>query len=113
MGFSWVQQDLGWSAVQPTRDAFDWCAADRIVAQVEAKGLQLLFTLGQPPDWAAAPDTGGLPPAAAFGQFCGTVAERYGGRVRAYQVWNTPNDTLSWAGAEPNPARYVALLKAC
>jgi hypothetical protein len=41
------------------------------------------------------------------------MAERYQGKIRAYQVWNEPNLAREWGNQLPDPARYVELLKVC
>ncbi|MEM6530369.1 MAG: hypothetical protein AAF653_18865, partial [Chloroflexota bacterium] len=48
-----------------------------------------------------------------FGEYCGALAERYRGRIAAYQVWNEPNLSREWGGTEPNAAAYVELLAVC
>ena len=45
--------------------------------------------------------------------FCAAVAERYHGRVSAYQIWNEPNLSREWGDQQPTPAGYVELLAAC
>jgi hypothetical protein len=39
------------------------------------------------------------------------LASRYVGRIRAYEIWNEPNQSPEWGGRPPNPAEYTALLK--
>jgi hypothetical protein len=117
MGFTWVKQGIGWRDVELARGEYDWCRADRIVAQANAKALNLLVRLDHTPEWAARPGDQGAQtrPAdfADFAGFCETVSARYAGRVRAYQVWNEPNLDREWGMASPDPAEYVELLKAC
>jgi hypothetical protein len=48
-----------------------------------------------------------------FGELCGAMAQRYPGRIGAYEIWNEPNLAREWGNQIPNPADYVALLKAC
>lgn len=115
-GFTWVKQTLHWIDVELYKGGFDWRYSDRIVRQAEEKGLHLLFRLnGMPiPGWVQLPDDPAIPvPVEDFADFCGAVAARYRGRVRAYQVWNEPNLTREWAGRPPNPEGYVRLLSAC
>ena len=116
-GFGWVKQTVGWRALEGImRGRFDWWFTDHIVDQAEAQGLQILFRLdGLPlPDWVDPPDDPALPVLPEdFGHFCGTLAERYRGRVRAYQVWNEPNLAREWGGRTPDAAGYVELLRAC
>jgi hypothetical protein len=39
-----------------------------------------------------------------FGEFCGAMAERYRGRIGAYEVWNEPNLAREWGNEPPDPA---------
>ncbi|MCA9974940.1 MAG: hypothetical protein KC413_04295, partial [Anaerolineales bacterium] len=74
-----------------------------IVQMVEQSGLQMVVRLDQNPLWAVASlpsDRIGenQPPAnyQDFGDYCYAVAERYHGRIAAYQVWNEPNLSREW-----------------
>ena len=48
-----------------------------------------------------------------FFDFCGVIADRYKGRVHAWQVWNEPNLSREWGDIAPDPAAYVELLAGC
>lgn len=116
-GFTWVKQNLSWIDVEGGyRGGFDWRYSDRIVRQVQMRGLHLLFRLnGVPlPGWVEPPADPSLPVRPEeFARFCGALARRYRGQVRAYQVWNEPNLAREWGGQPPSPAGYVQLLRAC
>ena len=119
-GFTWVKQRLAWQDVEGAGPgAYEWAAADRIVAEAEQAEVNLVFRVDHPPAWAA-PDpnagaTGPTPPVdvAAFGDFCHTLADRFRGRVAGYQVWNEPNLAREWGGQTPDPLGYTQLLRAC
>jgi len=49
------------------------------------------------PAWAGE-DANSPPPAAAFSKFAGTLARRYRGRIRYYELWNEPDLSRYWAG---------------
>ncbi|NLF02292.1 MAG: hypothetical protein GX601_15075, partial [Anaerolineales bacterium] len=117
-GFGWVKQQVGWRDVEGmAKSYFDWYFTDRIVADAEAAGLDILFRLDSEPVWTV-PERGTTssngPPdnPQDFGDFCHAMAERYQGRVRAYQVWNEPNLAREWGGWPPDPDGYVELLRA-
>lgn len=116
-GFNWVKQKVAWRDLEGISEGhFDWPKSDRIVERAEAHGLDVLFRLdGLPlPDWVESPADPSFPVHPEdFAHFCGAMAERYRGRVRAYQVWNEPNLSREWGGEPPNPAGYVRLLRAC
>ena len=118
-GFGWVKQNVGWRDVEgPAKGHFDWYQTDRIVGEAERLGLRVLLRLDREPVWTVPPEgtfSDNGPPADAqdFGDFCHALATRYRGRVHAYQVWNEPNLAREWGGRTPDPAGYVALLRAC
>jgi hypothetical protein len=119
-GFTWVKQHVGWRDVEGFAKGshLNWSLTDRIVEDAEQIGLNVLFRLDLEPVWAIAArddNTGNGPPENPqdFGDFCHLLADRYRGRVHAYQVWNEPNLAREWGGHPPNPAEYVELLKAC
>jgi hypothetical protein len=118
-GFSWVKQNVGWRDVEGAeKGAFNWYFTDRIVADAEERGLKILFRLDSEPAWAALAkgvlSSNGPPENPQdFGDFCHALAERYTGRVGAYQVWNEPNLAREWGGYPPDPAGYVELLRTC
>ena len=121
MGFGWVKQAFSWRDIEaPEKGAFNWYRPDRIVEQTNDAGLKLLVRIDRQPLWSvrSLPDErirDNQPPENLqdFGDFCFVLAERYRGRVAAYQVWNEPNLDREWGDLPPNPVEYTALLKTC
>jgi hypothetical protein len=118
-GFGWVKENVGWRDVEgAAKGAFNWYFTDRILADAEERDLKVLFRLDSEPAWAALEkgvrsDNGPPEDAQDFGDFCHALADRYTGRVDAYQVWNEPNLAREWGGYAPDSAAYVDLLRAC
>lgn len=120
MGFGWVKQIFAWRDIeQIEKGHYDWYRPDLIVDAVQGRNLKLLVRLDHQPFWAQE-DGGAVPLASAppknyqdFSDFCHVVAERYKGRIAAYQVWNEPNLSREWGEKPSNPAEYVQLLAAC
>jgi hypothetical protein len=118
-GFTWVKQHVGWRDVEgAAKGLYDWYYTDRIVADVEELGMNLLFRLDSEPAWAVhsrGTHSHNGPPENPqdFGDFCHVLADRYRGRVAAYQVWNEPNLAREWGAHSPDPVEYVELLRAC
>ncbi len=112
-GFSWVKQNFGWRDIEGAKGQFDWTITDRIMDQIDEFGLNVLVRLDHQPAWAGGgfPLTGPPDNLQDFADFCRAVAERYRGRVDAYQIWNEPNLAREWGGQTPDPARYVEMLK--
>lgn len=118
LSFSHVKQIFAWRDLEAQPGRWDWTQADRILDEIERRGLRLVIRLGQTPDWARAPNhrlANDAPPEdiEAWRAYCAAVAERYAGRVAAYQIWNEPNLSREWGGERPDPAEYVRLLAAC
>ena len=118
-GFTWIKQAVAWRDIEGAAPGhYDWYFTDRIVADAGERGLSVLFRLDREPVWAVPPegtfsDNGPPENPQDFGNFCHAIADRYRGRVRAYQVWNEPNLAREWGGRAPDPAGYVELLRAC
>lgn len=113
-GFAWVKQRLSWVDVEGAGPGhYAWNIPDRIVGEAEQIGVKLLFRVDHAPDWALTPEGAQPFDVVAFGEFCAALAERYAGRVAAYQVWNEPNLAREWVGRTPDTAGYVAALRAC
>ncbi len=120
MAFSHVKQTFAWKDIEPIQDEWHFDAPDRILDEVERRGLKLVARLSDTPGWAlpesADPTTFiDSPPANLndFANYCFTVASRYRGRIAAYQIWNEPNLAREWGGRTPNAGEFVQLLRAC
>lgn len=97
-----------WSNIQPRRGVYDWSILDRLVTAANHAGLPVLFTMGGTPDWASpggprtAYDDGSRtsPPddLADWTAFVSAVADRYRGRIDAYELWVLGNDTRFFSG---------------
>lgn len=91
-----------WFQLQPERDRWDWGRLDSFVQQAEQRGIRVLLPLGMPPTWASARPTEKSPynvpgasaePAdlAFWTEYVQTVARRYKGRIRHFEIWNEVN----------------------
>lgn len=109
---------LRWNWLSPTsRRAYDGKRAARVDRYLELAhrlGLRVVLTTLNTPCWAAQQPTlvcGPTPPRdpADYGHFVSFVAERWGNRLDAIEVWNEPNGNLQWNGT---PGQYVQLVRA-
>lgn len=115
-GSHWIRFDVGWCSLEeggPGQIA-DWYLdrLDAVVEAAEERGLSMLVTLTCSPAWArsdgrmkALPDD-----PARYGRIAGYLADRYAGRIAAWEIWNEP-DCLDLGCANGDPAKYVPLLK--
>ncbi len=114
-GFRWVKQEFPWREIEPVnKGEFDWSRTDRIMDQIDAHNLKVIVRLGVQPQWAGGgfPEVGPPTNMQDFADFVRAVAERYKGRIDAYQIWNEPNLAREWGNRPPNAAEYTAMLKA-
>ncbi len=114
-GFRWVKQEIAWREVEGhAKGAWQWETPDRIMDQIEAHNLKVIVRLGSQPGWASSamlPDVSPPDNLQDFYDYVFAVADRYQGRVAAYQIWNEPNLAREWGERPPNPAEYVEILK--
>ncbi|MBC7813066.1 MAG: cellulase family glycosylhydrolase [Burkholderiales bacterium] len=120
MGFSHVKQIFAWEDLEPIQGEWHFERGDWIVDAVAERGLKLIARLSDTPDWAyddeEVPNSVHDTPAGHlddWANYCGAVAERYRGRIAAYQLWNEPNLAREWGGHPPNAQAFVDLLRVC
>lgn len=92
---------VAWPSLQPEPGRWRFEALDRLVHMAERAGVQVLLPLGLSPSWASARPTEASsyrPGNAAepgnmdhWRHYVRTVAQRYRGRIRQYEIWNEIN----------------------
>jgi polysaccharide biosynthesis protein PslG len=102
LGMQWVKVVVNWRDLEPTRGNIDFAALDSTVAALNASGVRILFTVTGSPAWARSFLLESGPPddLQLYGQFIGAVAQRYAGRVQAYEIWSEPNRRYEWSCSE-------------
>ncbi len=111
-GFDWIKVNFGWRDIEGAgKGHLDWTVPDRIVEQAQQYGLKMVVRVDHQPVWTSTANNG--PPAdyEDYGALLKALAERYRGRIHAYEIWNEPNLACEWGDRPPNAAEYVALLK--
>ena len=114
-GAKWIRLGLYWSVIQHRgRSSYAWAPFDRIVAAARTRGLNVLGVLIYTPEWARPAGTGPSSPPAdpnEYARFAAAAAKHFRSRgVRAYEIWNEPNNSSFWAPG-PDPAGYTRLLR--
>jgi hypothetical protein len=131
-----VRLPIYWRRVEPTsKGVRTWLGADAQVAAAARAGATLEVVLAGAPGWALSDiargargrlDTVPIRSTAAFAEFAGAMASRYGAAgtfwvenptiprrpVATWQVWNEPNLSHFAGGAYRDPGRYASLFKA-
>ncbi len=113
-GARWVRIDVGWSALQPDGPGrFEqWYVEllDEVIAGARERDLRVIISLWLTPAWASESGSLYAPPSdvSDYADAIGTTARRWGDDVAAWEVWNEPNFTTFFEGADP--ATYTRLL---
>ena len=116
-GTQWIRLDLSWAMLQPTNGSsydMSWGVpfTDSVINEINADGFHLLVTFWLTPSWAngGAGETTLPTHVSDYANAIQWAANRYAGKVDAWEVWNEPNTTYSMAGA--SPVAYAGLLRA-
>ncbi|PTQ81041.1 glycosyl hydrolase family 39 [Nitrosospira multiformis] len=109
---SWRLWDayVGWPSLEPSKGKWDFELLDKYVALAENAGVELLLPLGLSPAWASARPTepsNYRPGNAAepsdlqdWRTYVHTVATRYKGRIKNYELWNEVNLPGFYSGSK-------------
>jgi hypothetical protein len=116
MGASWIVEYFPWAYVEPEQGVYRWEHTDLVIAHARRQGLRVIARIGYVPAWARPEGTSHtyLAPERyeALADFCAVFVERYRDAVDHLIVWNEPNLALEWGYRAPDPAEYVAMLRA-
>jgi hypothetical protein len=100
LGIKWTRVDFKWNNMEKVQGEWDFSVYDHFLAKAEEEGIRVLAILDYDTDWLN-PDKGKyvspeqMP---LFLDFVTKVAERYGSRVGAFEIWNEPNTNRFWTG---------------
>ena len=111
-GFGWVRFQVEWRQIERQPDQWDPLPLDTLVNQFNSQGIQILIVVAKAPDWALDPN--GTQFLTDFGRFqhvMNFLADRYQGKVQAWEIWNEEN-LATEMGGKVRPRDYVELLKA-
>jgi len=116
-GFAWIRQRLSWADVEPAQGQYRWELWQPLVEEAASRNLRIIAVLENAPARAKATKDQSFPGApprepAAFAVFAEEAAERFRGRITAYQIWDEPNLGAHWGSDGVSPAAYTALLSA-
>ncbi len=90
--FNWVRIQVQWKSLEPAKNQYDPLPLDRVVQQYQDSGVSILASVVKAPDWALDP-TGNqlLANYSDWEGFMHFLAERYKGKIAAYEIWNEEN----------------------
>ncbi len=99
---------LDWAHIETARGVYDFGAVDRYLDWAERQHAEVIYTFGRTPQWASAmPDRAGTYGLGECGAparmedwraFVKALALHVHGRVRAWELWNEPNDPAAYCG---------------
>ena len=114
LGMSWVKQQIEWALYEPIQGNINWAPIDQMVDALEAQDFHILLNVTSAPGWARDSDQEKGPPTdyRTYANFVGAMAERYKGRVAAYEIWNEQNLRREWNTPRGiSAASYVEMLR--
>ena len=96
----WGTEGTTWAQIEAVPRKFAFSKFDLHIIEAEAKGLEIIYTLGQTPRWASARpgEEGNMGLGAAaepidmldWVRYVREVAQRYKGRISGYEIMNEP-----------------------
>lgn len=110
--------NVKWADLETSNGKYDWSELDTWMSKAQAQGLDVLYTIGDTPEFAgkvpkgspcgpagkyscSAPtdvNTDGTGSDAYFSDFITALVTRYKGQIAYYELWNEPDCTCFWAG---------------
>jgi hypothetical protein len=114
-GIYWIRQQVRWMDRQPQPGEIQWGELDAVVNDSAAAGVKLLISVVAAPSWATPDGKNGLPShehIGDFANFMGQMAQRYCGKVQAYEIWNEQNLAVENGGRVANAGLYMDMLVA-
>ncbi len=115
LGTHWVRVFAAWPDIEPARGSYSgfWLSYYEQLFKQLPGGTKIIVDVVDSPSWETGSSDEHTPPANPndYAAFVGSLAQRWGSRVAAYELWNEEDSPSWWTGA-PNPAAYKQLLKA-
>jgi hypothetical protein len=115
LGTHWVRVFAPWPNLEPHPGALEtnWLYYYEQLFRALPAGTKVIVDVVDTPQWETGSADVHTPPANPqdYAAFLGMLAQRWAGRVAAYEIWNEEDNASWWTGA-PNPAAYAQLLKA-
>jgi hypothetical protein len=104
-GIGWVRADFTWGTFEPKDGQFRFDRYDKVVDAALARGINILPIFCYNSPWAGFAHEN----LDAWARFVRKVTERYGDRLRYWEVWNEQN--ISFWKPEPDAQQYATLLE--
>jgi len=114
MHFNWIKHQIEWKEFEQSKGHYLWEPIDHMVDIAHQTDLNVLLSVVKAPDWSRGGRTEEDGPPVNYndyGDFVAAVAQRYCGKVQAYEIWNEQNLRREWNTERDLSAQeYVELL---
>jgi polysaccharide biosynthesis protein PslG len=111
-GFNWIRFQIHWSEIERQPEQWDPLPLDRMVEAYDGSEIRILISIVGAPDWARDPSGESfLADYENFVRVMAFLADRYQGRVHAWEIWNEQNMAHEMHGTV-RVADYAYLLEA-
>lgn len=114
-----VRISLRWSQVETAPGVWNFSAFDQPINDMYAQGYKVLAMLNHVPSFYGGGSNGNIPPSniALWEEYVRRVAQRYRGKIEAYEIWNEPDlvnsgDGIGWNKDINSYPRYPDYLRA-
>ncbi len=114
-----------WAQIETSAGVYNWGEMDNWISKAQAQHMDVLYTIGDTPKWAASVPKGSpcgpsgstscAPPTDLgssatgtdkhFSDFMTALVERYKGQIAYYELWNEPDCTCFWSGSQAQLVR--------
>lgn len=104
---------FSWNGIEKSQGKYDWTFWDTLVDEAQKAGIELIPYVGYTPEWAA------VKPEefwrqrprdpAVYADFMYRIVSRYKGRIKAWEIWNEPDNREYWQGTVAEYAELVRL----
>jgi Cellulase (glycosyl hydrolase family 5) len=115
LGTHWVRMFLTWQDLEPGRGVWaqNWVGYYEQAFSALPAGTKVILDVVGTPRWETGSTNEHTPPAkpSEYAAFVAALAQKWAGRVTAFEIWNEEDEPRWWTGA-PDPAAYARLLKA-
>ena len=112
VGAKYLRCAFSWNGIEHQQGKFSWRFWDQLVSEAERAGIQLIPYVAYTPEWAARSrvEFWKQPPRdpALFAKFMETIATRYRGRIKSWELWNEPDLSEYWQGT---PDEFAELIR--
>lgn len=116
-GVKWTRIGAGWDQIERAKGQYDWSQLDRIVNGLTDRGVNIYMSIGVRsnslyqdfPEGQIYPPTRVSSALEAYCLFAGKLVQRYGDRIRHYEIGNEVNVPPSWR-PKPDAKEYGYLV---